>query len=158
MTTRKRPSTGGQAGTASDRMFWINILIAAAAPLGRYAWEFAKWVISGDGPTAIKRIIDLLEQIRKLAPSRPPKGEEPEVLDDSLREQITRLGRNFAEMDLKRHGGVRGKCMSAQQAEKHGRGLLKPILGGLAQDLFREAVSLYATAYITTIHQYQPPA
>jgi hypothetical protein len=30
--------------------------------------------------------------------------------------------------------------MSAQQAEKHGRFLLKPKLGGLSQDLFKEAV------------------
>ena len=59
---------------------------------------------------------------------------------------------------LKRHGGVRGKCMSAQQAEKHGRSLLKPILGDLSQDLFKEAVNLYAAAYITTVHTYQPPA
>ena len=48
---------------------------------------------------------------------------------------------------LKRHGGVRGKCMSAQQAEKHGRSLLKPILGDLSPHLFKEAVSLYAAAY-----------
>jgi hypothetical protein len=142
-------------------MKWIKILKAAAkeaAPAGRYAWEFAKWVISGEGMTAIKRIIDLLEQIRKHAPSRPHKVEEPKTLDDALREQITRLGHNFAEMDLKRHGGVRGKCMSAQQAEKHGRSLLKPILGDLSRDLFKEAVNLYAAAYITTVHRYQPPA
>ena len=142
-------------------MKWIKILKAAAkaaAPAGRYAWEFAKWVISGEGMTAIKRIIDLLEQIRKRARSRPTKLEEPKTLDDALREQIIRLGRNFGEMDLKRHGGVRGKCMSAQQAEKHGRSLLKPILGDLSQDLFKEAVNLYAAAYITTVHTYQPPA
>jgi hypothetical protein len=45
------------------------------------------------------------------------------------------------------------KCMSAQRAEKHGRSLLKPIVGNLSQHLFKEVVSLYAMAYITTVHE-----
>jgi hypothetical protein len=142
-------------------MNWIKFLIAAAkatAPAGRYAWPFATWVLSDEGRTVIKRIIDLLEQIWEHRPSRSPEVDEPETLDDSLREQITRLGRNIAEMDLRRHGGVRGKCMTAQEAEKHGRFLLKPKLGGLPQDLFEEAINLYAASYITTVHTYQPPA
>ena len=48
--------------------------------------------------------------------------------------------------------------MSARQAEKYGRFLLKPILGELSQDLFKEAINRYAAAYITTVHRYQPPA